>query len=558
MLSGLSVASAAGPIIVDHSCTDITAIPQEAIDAAKANLHIAYGHTSHGSQLTDGMSGLVGFANNGGQGLSLPVDIFEWNNGGIGGALDLHDYAMGGDVGYYPQWVDNTRSYLDNPANADVNVIIWSWCGQASGYTEQQMIDQYLAPMTQLETEYPGVTFVYMTGHADGTGETGNLHQRNQQIRNYCIENDKVLYDFYDIECYDPDGNYYGDKLVDDACNYDSDGNGTRDRNWAIDWQNAHTEGLDWYSCGSAHSQPLNANRKAYAAWWLWARLAGWEQNGVPNTLTLTVNLTGEGSVTLDPEGGTYDAGTEIQLTPVPNAGWAFHGWSGDLSGYCNPATIVMDTNKTITATFDVDSDDDGISDAEETACPNGGDGNSDGIPDSEQLNVASLHAQDGTNYVTLESDPGTRLAECRAVVPPDASDAPSGITFPYDFFNFTIHGVGAGGAATLTLYLPWETDPDPTTYWKYGATPTDANPHWYEFMFDTATQTGAEIDGNIITLHFVDGERGDDILMQDGMIVDQGGPGVSVSNSDGVSTSGGGGGGGCFVSGAGSGWLLE
>jgi hypothetical protein len=69
------------------------------------------------------------------------------------------------------------------PANTDVNVVIWSWCGQASGYTEQQMVDQYLTPMTQLETEYPGVTFVYMTGHADGTGEAGNLHQRNQQIK---------------------------------------------------------------------------------------------------------------------------------------------------------------------------------------------------------------------------------------------------------------------------------------------------------------------------------------------------------------------------------------
>ena len=215
------------------------------------------------------------------------------------------------------------------------------------------------------------------------------------------------------------------------------------------------------------------------------------------------------------------------------------------MSGYCNPATIVMDTNKTlqrllmwtVTMTASVMR--------KKTACPNGGDGNSDGILDSEQLNVASFHAQDGTNYVTLESGPGTTLAECRAVAPPDASDAPSGITFPYDFFNFTINGVGPGGAATLTLYLPWETDPDPTTYWKYGATPADANPHWYEFMYETATQTGAEIDGNIITLHFVDGERGDDILVQDGMIVDQGGPGVSVSNSNGVSTSGGGGGGG-------------
>jgi hypothetical protein len=275
-LSAVSIARAAGPIIVDHTATNITLIPQAAIEAAITNLHIAYGHTSHGSQVTDGMSGLVAFANDGGLGLALPTDTFAWNNGGSGGALDLHDYAMAGDVGYYPQWVDNTRSYLNNPDHADVNVIIWSWCGQASGYTAQQMIDRYLAPMSQLETEYPDVTFVYMTGHADGTGETGNLHLRNQQIRDYCIANNKVLYDFYDLECHDPDGNYYGDKLVTDACDYDSDGDGSRDRNWAVDWQSAHTQGVDWYRCGSAHTQPLNANQKAYAAWWLWSRIAGW------------------------------------------------------------------------------------------------------------------------------------------------------------------------------------------------------------------------------------------------------------------------------------------
>ncbi len=73
---------------------------------------------------------------------------------------------------------------------------------------------------------------------------------------------------------------YFGDKAVTDNCDYDSDGNGTRDRNWAIDWQNLHTLGTDWYTCTCAHSQPLNCNGKAYAAWWLWARLAGWEPNG--------------------------------------------------------------------------------------------------------------------------------------------------------------------------------------------------------------------------------------------------------------------------------------
>ncbi|MDY6955122.1 MAG: fibronectin type III domain-containing protein, partial [Thermodesulfobacteriota bacterium] len=234
------------------------------------------------SQLTSGMSGLVGFANNGGLGLTLPEDIFTWNNGGTGGALDLEEgdgYGSGWldhDCGYYPNWVDETQEYLDDPSHADVNVIIWSWCGQASGRTEQAMLDTYLTPMSQLEDAYPDVTFVYMTGHADGSGQTGNLHLRNQQIRDYCSDNNKVLYDYYDIECYDPDGAYFGDKLVNDGCYYDTDGNGSRDGNWATEWQDAHTEGVDWYSCGSAHSQPLNANRKAYAAWWLWARLGGW------------------------------------------------------------------------------------------------------------------------------------------------------------------------------------------------------------------------------------------------------------------------------------------
>ncbi len=60
--------------------------------------------------------------------------------------------------------------------------------------------------MNQLETDYPDVTFVYMTGHLNGTGPEGNVNTRNNQIRNFCIENHKVLYDFADIESYDPDG----------------------------------------------------------------------------------------------------------------------------------------------------------------------------------------------------------------------------------------------------------------------------------------------------------------------------------------------------------------
>ena len=48
--------AASQPIIIDHTNTDITAIPQTWIESAKQSLHIAYGHTSHGSQLISGIN----------------------------------------------------------------------------------------------------------------------------------------------------------------------------------------------------------------------------------------------------------------------------------------------------------------------------------------------------------------------------------------------------------------------------------------------------------------------------------------------------------------------
>ena len=253
-------------LIIDHTSTDLDALPKEWIDKAKKTLHIAYGHTSHGSQITSGMTGLVSFKGG----------LYAYNSGGTGGALDLRDQPFAGarDLGDPDRtaWETSTRIYLNE--HPEINVVMWSWCGQADGTPDQ--INLYLSLMNRLEKDYPDVHFVYMTGHLNGTGLTGNLNLRNNQIRQYCRTNGKILYDFADIETYDPDGACFGEFFPNDSCDYDSDGDGIRDANWAVQWQNSHTEGIDWYSCPCAHSQPLNANLKAYAAWRLWAMLAVW------------------------------------------------------------------------------------------------------------------------------------------------------------------------------------------------------------------------------------------------------------------------------------------
>lgn len=67
---------------------------------------------------------------------------------------------------------------------------------------------------------------------------------------------------------------------------------------------------------------------------------------------TLEVNITGQGTVNLDPVGGIYDAGETVTVTPVPAAGWRFDHWEGALSGNADPAPITMNAAKTVTAVF--------------------------------------------------------------------------------------------------------------------------------------------------------------------------------------------------------------
>ncbi len=174
-----------------------------------------------------------------------------------------------------------------------------------------------------------------------------------------------------------------------------------------------------------------------------------------------------------------------------------------------------------------VDEDKDGISDAQEKGV-NGNnsnfDGNSDGTPDYKQPNVASFQTYNGDNYVTLAVPAGTELSQLIATDNPSPLDAPADADFPFGFFDFSIDGLDPGEAITVSLIL--HDAGSVGKYYKYGMTPDSLKSHWYEFMFNG--QTGAQINGNVITLHFVDGLRGDEDITVNGSIKEPGGPAIA------------------------------
>ena len=178
-------------VIADHTIAFenvLRSIPDEYINAARNDLHIAYQHTSHGTHVSYGMFGLPGYK------AGDETRFAITNNDPQADKLDFRDYAMasyaegGADASDLSRnetaFIQATRNYLDDPDNSEINVVMWSWCDIAG----HDVAANYIPGMQTLINEYPSVSFIFMTGHAVLNANIGTLKPANQAdlIKNYC------------------------------------------------------------------------------------------------------------------------------------------------------------------------------------------------------------------------------------------------------------------------------------------------------------------------------------------------------------------------------------
>ena len=160
---------------------------------------------------------------------------------------------------------------------------------------------------------------------------------------------------------------------------------------------------------------------------------------------------------------------------------------------------------------------------------------------DSVQNTVASLPGL-GNTYLTLVTYSGVRLSNIVLLSADQLVTPPDNVRFDLGALDFKADNIQPGGRVEIGLILPLSSTP--VTYYMYGPTPDNTNPHWYEFLYDGTTGAqligratitspdGTNIERNLIKLVFTDGARGDADLSVNGVVIDTGAPVVTTSGT--------------------------
>lgn len=128
------------------------------------------------------------------------------------------------------------------------------------------------------------------------------------------------------------------------------------------------------------------------------------------------------------------------------------------------------------------------------------------------------------------------------AMAPSDYLALTSKYAFPHGLIDFVTTNCTPGATLSFVIsffyscrdvvctsaLMPINLAPN-SVYLKYGPTPSNPVPHWYELPSTLAASYPSMGISNVIRFTVTDGGLGDDDLTANGIIVDQGGPGVPI-----------------------------
>ena len=287
-----------GTIIVDHtSVADFEQIPDEYIQAA-AGLNMLFIDRSVGNNIDRGLTCLSyptdeeaphGCTRHEHSLPEFSVDPSELNWSRPGGYnrenWDYRDWEGNCDL-----WYDKVSCFIEMVGSVvdqyDVVSFQFSYLAVGEGSTIADQPGGYFWDNPDLadvydqeafEDEHPDTTFIYWTTSLARSIGTPASETFNEQMRQYAIDNGKVLFDVADILSHDPDGNPCYDNR--DGVPYEAPG---QSENYPDDGvqipaicQHYTTEA----NGGHLGRVSTGRNRVAQAFWVLMARIAGWDGN---------------------------------------------------------------------------------------------------------------------------------------------------------------------------------------------------------------------------------------------------------------------------------------
>jgi hypothetical protein len=192
------------------------------------------------------------------------------------------------------------------------------------------------------------------------------------------------------------------------------------------------------------------------------------------------------------------------------------------------------------------DTDGDGNSDYSESLSFNGGDGNGDGTPDSEQQSVSSTLNPVTENYTTLEANGDCTFITENAIVAESslAAEDPSA-DYPVGLVDFRVECDNPGDSATVTIYYSEQYN---TSNWSYKKYTSDGDIYaditelvtFGEYTYAAGPNTGTTVTTATFTV--TDGDSNtDEDGVANSIIDDPSGPALVLATSSSSSSSSGG-----------------